>query len=367
MIFWLNFKQLILIFAFFINLYSRKPLENASPVMMQYTTSAASQPQPHRHRAHTINNATRTQLVLQAKEAHTSNNNGGCAPAGVNLCGYDSYLHATICSGKGHHGAAGAGAGVIMSTPNTVGVATPMRKKCNQKLIKSRLRHQHLLSQQQQQHHHHQSPVVAFQHREHQQKLIMQSAPHHQDSKQQQGRSKKASQQQLLLPRRSKSKEELVTREKLNIVEGLLQAESFIDKLKITEDFAERHALHQQQQQPAPELMILEYGSVPITAEPGECERLLAPTPSDEVLTITSNNNQNELFIHEEAKLKSPQKVSPTHSSPKTTTSTTNNNTPKSGVAAVHRYSSSSNNGGTHVHTHIHHHYHHFENEENVV
>lgn len=144
--------------------------------------------------------------------------------------------------------------------------------------------------------------------------------------------------QRSLLMRRSKSKEELVTREKLNIVEGLLTTESFIDKLKITEEFAEKHS----QRPVKPTELIM--GSVPVTADPEECERLLAPTPSEEVLTVTQNN---ELLIEEQkSSYPGSQKVSPTHSNSKS--------------QSVHRY-------GTHVHTHIHHHYHHFENEENVV
>lgn len=339
--------------------------------MMKYTTTAASnsQPQPHRHRAHTINNATRTAIVT-----HNNNKDDKNKSPAVNLCGYDSYLHATICAGNGHHGMTG---GVIMSSPNnTVGVATPIRKKCNQKLIKSRLRHQQLLAQQQMNHHHHQSPSQFHQSLSQHQKLIIPSGQellssskharsgrkHHQQQQQQQ----QVYHQRSLLMRRSKSKEELVTREKLNIVEGLLQAESFIDKLKITEDFAERHVQVQGEELMSfnkkktnnnnckPTELILEYGSVPVTAEPGECERLLAPTPSDEVLTVISNNNSNvnnnnnELFIHE--------KLSPTHSAKTTTTTTTPKNT------ALHRFG-----GDTHVHTHIHHHYHHFENEDNVV
>lgn len=305
--------------------------------MMRYTANSMVHPQ-HRHRSHTINPV----VAAANKEEKITK-----SAAAVNLCGYDSYLHATICGGgHGHHN------GFVVG--NAVGVATPIRKKCNQKLIKNRLRHHQLSAAQQQQQHHHQQihPLPQQQ----AMKLV------HQE-KQQRGGCRKAQQQQQqqqqyhqyhqrsLLMRRSKSKEELVTREKLNIVEGLLTTESFVDKLKITEDFAERHVQQEKQQVRVrqPTELILEYGSVPVTAEPGECERLLAGTPSEDVLTVISNNQHNELFIEEKSCPAGSQKVSPTHSTPKSIT-----------AGGVNRY-------GTHVHTHIHHHYHHFENEENVV
>lgn len=308
----------------------------------------------HRNRSHTIHHgssaATRDDQQQQQNQS-----------VAVNLCGYDSYLHATICAGNGHHSSA-------QHSPNTVGVATPFRKKCNQKLIKSRLRHQQLLAQQQQaaaqlaQHQQYHQP----QQQQQQQKTLLglESSSKQRQQQQQQQQRKTATGHHRLL--RSKSKEEIATRDKLNIVEGLLTTESFIDKLKITEDFAEKHVAEEKRTgggvrlnnnnfTKQPTELIMEYGSVPVHAEPGECESLLrcsssATTPNDEVLTVIAASgarNSNELFIEEQPQQQPSQKSSPTHSTPKS-------------VTAVHRY-------GTHVHTHIHHHYHHFENEENVV
>lgn len=292
--------------------------------MIKFNHNSNGIPPQHRHRAHTINPV--------AVAAHKEEKANKVTSPAVNLCGYDSYLHATICAGNGHGGHGGA----TTTTPL-------LRKKCNQKMIKSRLRHQHLMGQQQQQqqpdnHQNVRQGVLMGQ-------KVVQSVVQVQQQQQQQQRvgGRKAAhhhQKPLQMRRRSKSKEELVTREKLNIVEGLLTTESFIDKLKITEDFAEQHAAEEKQRNQPSELM-LEYGCVPVTAEPGECERLLAPpTPSEE-----GSKHPNELFI-EEKSCPGSQKESPTHSTSKS--------------ASVHRY-------GTHVHTHIHHHYHHFENEENVV
>lgn len=302
----------------------------------------------YRNRSHTVNHGT-TNKDDQSQQPQQQS-------VAVNLCGYDSYLHATICAGNGHHSA--------QHSPNMVGVATPFRKKCNQKLIKSRLRHQQLLAQQQQaaaqlaQHHQHQHHHQSVMHQQQQQKplLELESSSKQRQLQQQQQQQRKATGHHRLL--RSKSKEEIATRDKLNIVEGLLTTDSFIDKLKITEDFAEKHVAEEKRtgtggvrlnnnnntNNTKPTELIMEYGSVPVTAEPGECESLLrcsssATTPNDEVLTViaaSGGKNTNELFIDEQPH---SQKSSPAHST---------------------RY-------GTHVHTHIHHHYHHFENEENVV
>lgn len=309
--------------------------------MMKYANNPGNV--QHRHRSHTINHAS-----VGAKEE------GNSPSVAVNLCGYDSYLHATICAGNGHHGLPTMTTTSVSAqhSPNMVGVATPIRKKCNQKLIKSRLRHHQLQQQQaaaaaqlaQHQHHHHHQSVL---HTQKPMELLASSKKQHRKGHHNTNR--------LL---RSKSKEEMV--EKINLVEGLLTTESFIDKLKITEDFAEKHVAATGEEKRVtrstkPGELIMEYGNVPVTAEPGEVESLLrctssATTPNDEVLTVIANGNQNELFIDEAPPSKggnfSP-KASPAHSS----------STPKSNV---HRY-------GTHVHTHIHHHYHHFENEENVV
>lgn len=286
--------------------------------MIKYTNNAQNCQQQqqqqmssnqYRHRSHTINpvlsrEGQRYKVCSPAPPPHT-----------VNLCGYDSYLHATICAQAGGHGGG-------IATPNTVGVATPMKKRCTQKMIKSRmLRHQQqmmvLTAGQQQQ----QSPQMQQQQQHHHQNVDQRMVV---EKGVKMGRKQKA-----LLMRRTRSKEELVVsgREKINVVEGLLGTESFIEKLKITEDFAERHVSRQGVRNE----LVMEYGSVPVTAEPGECERLLAPTPSDEVLTVVSQAVEEKMPSAQES--------------------------PKSQAGLLNSF-------GPHVHTHIHHHYHHFENEE---
>lgn len=270
----------------------------------------------HRHRSHTINTAKMTEDTVE-------NRLSAPAPAttSTNLCGYDSYLHATIC-------AAGNSSGVVTTTTPAMGVATPMRKKCNQKLIKSRLRQQQQFMAQQHQ--------IIQQHQiteQHQQKKAMQSSE-----------LRKVRRAQKLI--RSNSKEELMSKEKVCVVENLLTTDDFNDKLKITEEFAEKFvesskgdekkvgsSKRSASSRKSNEL-ILEYASIPVTAEPGECENLIKSN-------VTTPNDEPDL----EAELS--KKSSPTHSTPKSQNSS----------STVHRY----------VHEHIHHHYHHFENEENII
>lgn len=335
----------------------------------------------HRHRSHTVDKAVTATMCAEGALDTTMTTTTASRPG--NLCGYDSYLHATICAGGSQ---SPPQATLVSSTPPNMGVATPFRKKCNQKLIKSRMR------QQQQ--------FLAAQHHQQQQQLIAVD----QQQQQQQHREHQRKIRKTMRLMRSKSKEALVSlaKEKVDVVENLLATDNFLDKLKISEEIAEKFVECSKSSDDAAtpakiaskrvalkNELILEYASIPIAAEAGECENLIssnsfnnsnsfgnasnnksqsaAITPNNEdllglLLLDSSSSSNNNAAGQQQQQLKSSSTTStptasnspssPQHSTPKSV-----NSTSSSAASTVHRY----------VHEHIHHHYHHFVNEENII
>lgn len=256
----------------------------------------------------------------------------------TNLCGYDSFLHATICSNVNNnlHNAA------LHSSP-IAAIVTPQRISST---------HQ---PQVQQQHHHHNkkllktknhqitpptitATVLPIQHQQPQNRTKLNTSlvnhlnpnlsaeqklsrtinhvekwltdrdhqiTNNKNDKNNHSHKMKGTTKPIA---RSKSKEEILLKEKshLKIVEDVEKSSKKLSKHVTSAKTTPEHLSNKIKQG-----LIMEYASIPVNADPSECENLLRGSDED------TNN---------------------TSATPST----------------VHRY----------VHEHIHHHYHHFENDE---
>ncbi|XP_059615362.1 protein naked cuticle [Phlebotomus argentipes] len=274
----------------------------------------------YRHRSHTMNGQCGEVGAPTRLE-----NSPAVSPDIVptNLCGYDSFLHATICSNLNNNIQLTPSA-VPMAAINLAGV-TPVRNHSS-RMLRNRALRQHesvragnpmgyMRLQASTKTANTATPKVANNKGVESKKLISS------DSHAIKGKTKA----RVGRLQRSKSKEELFTcRDSTAKIEDILNADVFLDKLKITEEVAEKSVESPRksvakrplksptnQAKSPTKGLLMEYASIPVSADPAECENLLKTPVSD----------------GDETKIADPS-------------------------STVHRYV---------VHEHIHHHYHHFE------
>uniref|UniRef100_A0A1S4J4X7 Protein naked cuticle homolog n=1 Tax=Culex quinquefasciatus TaxID=7176 RepID=A0A1S4J4X7_CULQU len=371
---------------------NRKPLENSPK---------------HRHRSHTISARVSGDQQQQCSMIGADQTLVVAAHHETNLCGYDSYLHQTICAATASakhaalHGGVVANGGVFTALP--VATVTPSRilqhhvahakaKRKEQRLAVTNRTHGHqvklstaVLNQQ--------YPNLSAE-----QKLTRSI---NQVEKWLDNRSPKLVNKLKLAeemaerggPRtaaalklkRSKSKEEIIPRTAK--LDNVLAADLLLENLKITEDIAELSVVTPKKvfnkeclissatkknirthhttktiststalptaEKPSPaleqNLIQLQYASIPVNADPSECENLIRMSDAEEDFPLPQQQQQPP-----------PQSSAstPTHRhADGTAGSVLGGNSGSSASAAsttaVHRY----------VHEHIHHHYHHFEND----
>ncbi|XP_055683200.1 protein naked cuticle [Lutzomyia longipalpis] len=272
----------------------------------------------YRHRSHTANDQCGDVGAPTRLE-----NSPAISPDIVptNLCGYDSFLHATICSNLNNN---------LKFTPTVVPTAainlagvTPVRNN-SARMARNRALRQHDVSRA--------ANPMGYMRLQAPTKTTNTATPKMANNKGVESKKLISSDSHAMKGKtkarvgrlqRSKSKEELFTsRDTTAKIEDILNAEVFLDKLKITEEVAEKcvesprknvvkRALKSpiNQAKSPTKGLLMEYATIPVNADPAECENLLKSPVSD-------------------------------GDDPKTGDSST-----------VHRY----------VHEHIHHHYHHFE------
>ncbi|XP_055591954.1 protein naked cuticle homolog [Uranotaenia lowii] len=379
----------------------------------------------HRHRSHTISarigggNGAAGDHCVGGGEAFLAAavQQQALMPTGheTNLCGYDSYLHQTICAAASvkhaalhlNGGVTMANGGVFTALPLTT--STPNRllahhnhhakaKRKEQRLaLASRAQTQHQLVQPVKL-----STALLNQHYPNlsaEQKLTR-SINH--VEKWLDNRSPKLVNKLKLMDdmmernhrvngsklKRSKSKEDIAT--KSSKLDNVLTADLLLENLKITEDIAEFSVVtpkkvfnkeclissatkknirtfhttktistttEQQQNQSAASnnLIQLQYASIPVNAEPSECENLIRMSDAEEE-TVIGGPQQ-------------PQSTAstPTHQHHHSTSHSAPAAPSNSGLLGEHSGSSASAASTTavhrYVHEHIHHHYHHFEND----
>ncbi|XP_062547021.1 protein naked cuticle homolog [Armigeres subalbatus] len=375
---------------------NRKPLESSPK---------------HRHRSHTI--AARIgaehcgETVMATQQALVSAHE-------TNLCGYDSYLHQTICAAaNANHAALHLNGGVVGN--GGVFTALPLTTSTPNRLLQHHSHHAHAKAKRKehrlavatrnQVHHQIAQPVKLST------ALLSQQYPNlsaeqklsrsiNQVEKWLDNRSPKLINKLKLAeelaeksPRvsaaklkRSKSKEEIA--HKSTKFENVLTSDLLLDNLKITEDIAELSVVTPKKifnkeclissatkknirthhttktvstttavgsptvDKTSKNLIQLQYASVPINAEPSECENLIRISDAEEE-SHQNTSPQPQQTTNQQL----PQSTvsSPTHHHHHANLLGENSGSSASAASttAVHRY----------VHEHIHHHYHHFEND----
>lgn len=189
--------------------------------------------------------------------------------------------------------------------------------------------------------------------------------------------------------KRSKSKEEIA--HKSTKFENVLTTDLLLDNLKITEDIAELSVVTPKKifnkeclissatkknirthhttktvstttavvppavDKASKNLIQLQYASVPINAEPSECENLIRISDAEEEL---HQSVQQQQATHQQQQQPQSSVSSPTHhhhhhAGASLLGENSGSSASAASTTAVHRY----------VHEHIHHHYHHFEND----
>lgn len=378
---------------------NRKPLENSPK---------------HRHRSHTI--AARIgaehcgETVMATQQALV-------AAHETNLCGYDSYLHQTICAAaNANHAALHLNGGVVGN--GGVFTALPLTTSTPNRLLQHHSHHAHAKAKRKehrlavatrsQVHHQVAQPVklsTAVLNQQYpnlsaEQKL---SRSINQVEKWLDNRSPKLVNKLKLAeelaeksPRvaaaklkRSKSKEEIA--HKSTKFENVLTTDLLLDNLKITEDIAELSVVTPKKifnkeclissatkknirthhttktvstttavvppavDKASKNLIQLQYASVPINAEPSECENLIRISDAEEEL---HQSVQQQQATHQQQQQPQSSVSSPTHhhhhhAGASLLGENSGSSASAASTTAVHRY----------VHEHIHHHYHHFEND----
>ncbi|XP_065081081.1 protein naked cuticle homolog [Ochlerotatus camptorhynchus] len=376
---------------------NRKPLESSPK---------------HRHRSHTIAARIGTEhcgeSVMATQQALVA------AHHETNLCGYDSYLHQTICAAANvNHAALHLNGGVVGN--GGVFTALPVTTSTPNRLMQHHSHHAHAKAKRKehrlavatrnQVHHQLAQPVKLST------ALLSQQYPNlsaeqklsrsiNQVEKWLDNRSPKLVNKLKLVeemaeksPRvaaaklkRSKSKEEIA--QKPSKIDNVVTTDLLLDNLKITEDIAELSVVTPKKafnkeclissatkknirthhttktvststavaspivDKASKNVIQLQYASVPINAEPSECENLIRISDAEEEPQQTIPQQQQQQ--------QQPQSSASTpthHHHHHTGTSMLGENSGSSASAAsttaVHRY----------VHEHIHHHYHHFEND----
>jgi hypothetical protein len=318
----------------FSSLSYRKPIES---------------PTHHRHRSHTISKMGEDQMP-------TNGHHGDSASQvhATNLCGYDGFLHATICSNANnnnlhftttttsnpvefvgtpnrfihHHSKksrvkAHEAARLTMSATRQ-NTTTPLKSVLNPASLQALTVEQKMNRSL--------NHVEKWLERDHSQpssnkNLKTDDLKLHEASAKLRTNNENMKNKPKL--QRSKSKEEIMSRDK----SCLINPDIFLEKLKITENLVESNVTPKKVANKDPGLatkkptsakgsqkvatdkgsknVVLEYSTIPVNADPAECENLLRITSDDDTLN-------NEL----------------------------------------------SNDSTVHQYVHIHHHYHHFENDE---
>ncbi|GAB0095944.1 Protein naked cuticle [Sergentomyia squamirostris] len=271
----------------------------------------------YRQRSHTINDQC---VDMPARLENSPAMSPDIVP--TNLCGYDSFLHATICSNLNNN---------IQFTPTVAPAAiinaaggTPVRNNSGRMARNRALRQQEAIKV---------GNPMGYMRLQATTKAANTTTPKATNNKGVESKKLISSDSHALKAKtkskigrlqRSKSKEELFTcRDNTPKIEDILNADVFMNKLKITEEVAEKcvesprknvqgvlKSPVNQAKSPSKGLF-MEYASIPVNADPAECENLLKSPVSE----------------GDDTKMSDPSS------------------------STVHRY----------VHEHIHHHYHHFE------
>uniref|UniRef100_A0A182F1N6 Protein naked cuticle homolog n=1 Tax=Anopheles albimanus TaxID=7167 RepID=A0A182F1N6_ANOAL len=396
----------------------------------------------HRHRSHTIASRVGDQVffnyhhptaaaIMAARGVEFGATGGGGTAtttalvtlAGghetTNLCGYDSYLHQTICAAAAN-GVPSTGA-VHLATTHTATAAaissgaSPLAASIPNRLM---LQHSHHSKAKRKEHRmmlaaanprtgttHHATPVklsTALLNQQYpnlsaEQKLtrsinqVEQWLDHRGPKLVSKGKLAEAEVRPL---KRSKSKEEL-TLTTSGVVSGtgnFLTTDVLLENLKISEDMAEiavvtpkkvynkesliasatkknikthhRTVVEEKAVAPGvcPKVVQLQYGSIPINADPSECENLIRMSDEGEeeppvLLQSTSTPQRHHPHKQSQSQPQSPQHHQQQSQQQQRFCGAGRAHSVSSASAAsttaVHRY----------VHEHIHHHYHHFEND----
>ncbi|XP_050089104.1 protein naked cuticle homolog [Anopheles aquasalis] len=401
----------------------------------------------HRHRSHTIASRVGDQvffnyhhptaaalMAARGVEFGATGGGGGTATtttttalvtlAGghetTNLCGYDSYLHQTICAAAAN----GVGTGAVhLATTHTAataaisnGVASPLAASIPNRLL---LQHSHHSKAKRKEHRmmlaaanprtgttHHATPVklsTALLNQQYpnlsaEQKLtrsinqVEQWLDHRGPKPVSKGKLAEAEVRPL---KRSKSKEELTVaggkHQHTPAAGNFLTTDVLLENLKISEDMAEiavvtpkkvynkesliasatkknikTHHRTIVEEKAAiagvcPKVVQLQYGSIPINADPSECENLIRMSDEGEEETPVLLQSTSTPLRHHPHKQSQSQPQSPQHHSQQ------QQQQRFCGAGRAHSVSSASAASTTavhrYVHEHIHHHYHHFEND----
>uniref|UniRef100_A0A675B3U6 Protein naked cuticle homolog n=1 Tax=Anopheles darlingi TaxID=43151 RepID=A0A675B3U6_ANODA len=401
----------------------------------------------HRHRSHTIASRVGDQVffnyhhptaaaIMAARGVEFGATGGGGTAtttalvtlAGghetTNLCGYDSYLHQTICAAAAN----GTGTGAVhLATTHTAAtaaisnVASPLAASIPNRLL---LQHSHHSKAKRKEHRmmlaaasprtgttHHATPVklsTALLNQQYpnlsaEQKLtrsinqVEQWLDHRGPKLATKGKLAEAEVRPL---KRSKSKEELTiaggkqqhTQAVVSGAANFLTTDVLLENLKISEDMAEiavvtpkkvynkesliasatkknikthhRTIVEEKASEGVcPKVVQLQYGSIPINADPSECENLIRMSDEGEeeppVLLQSSSVPPQRHHPHKQSQ---SQPQSPQHHQQQS-----QQQQRFCGVGRAHSVSSASAASTTavhrYVHEHIHHHYHHFEND----
>ncbi|XP_058448290.1 protein naked cuticle homolog [Malaya genurostris] len=356
----------------------------------------------HRHRSHTI--SARVGNGDQCGEAVVATQQALMAAHETNLCGYDSYLHQTICAAaSAKHAALHLNGGVVGN--GGVFTALPVMTSTPNRLLQH---HSHHAKAKRKEHRlaiatRNQSHVSIGQPVKLSTALLSQQYPNlsaeqkltrsiNQVEKWLDHRTPKLTNKLKLAEelternarttavgsklKRSKSKEELA--QKSPKYDNVLTADLLLENLKITEDIAELSVVTPKKafnkeclissatkknirthhttktistiaplgsttaDKSSKDLIQLQYASIPINAHPSECENLIRVSDAEEEQPQQPSLQQQ------------PSAAStPTHHHHHHVGDNSGSSASAISTTAVHRY----------VHEHIHHHYHHFEND----
>ncbi|XP_053694344.1 protein naked cuticle homolog isoform X2 [Sabethes cyaneus] len=362
----------------------------------------------HRHRSHTVS-ARVGGSGEQCGEAVIATQQALMAAHETNLCGYDSYLHQTICAAaSAKHAALHLNGGVVGN--GGVFTALPVLTSTPNRLLQH---HSHHAKAKRKEHRlaiatRNQSHLAAGQPVKLSTAVLNQQYPNlsaeqkltrsiNQVEKWLDHRSPKLTNKVKLAeelaernPRtsgmklkRSKSKEEIA--HKSSKIDNILTTDLLLENLKITEDIAElsvvtpKKAFNKEclissatkknirthhttktitttalgstvNDKSSKDLIQLQYASIPVNAHPSECETLIRISDAEEEQPPQSHVHQQH------------------QSSPSTPTHLPNHHGGGGGGLAGENSGSSASAASTtavhrYVHEHIHHHYHHFEND----